>query len=225
MTIYRLDGRREPHPLGHAPWMDSITSATTYDLDSSTSRARILEADGLLIPSGADHLQLAKHSDALTAFVTRGGRVLINGQVEIPFLTGLARWSKLDYRSIEELTPYRLAEHPLWEGVDYLDLHLRSGLPGTYVSHDELQTRGVAGFYGRGYHANLPDKATVITGIGPLRLPLDYSFRIGDGEVVVHAGRDLDKYADPQYSTGHFGENIVSWLGSHSHAAVEGVAS
>lgn len=225
MTIYRLDGRVEPHPLGHVPWMDAITSASTHDLDEPASRARILDAGGLMISSGADHLQLARHTDALTDFVGRGGRVLVNAQIAVPFIHGQARWSRLNYRSAGELRPHQVTAHPVWDGVDYLDLHFRKGHAGTFRPQAELVGSGVAGFYGRGYHVDLPSDSTVITGIGPLRLPLDYSFRIGDGEVVVHAGRDLDKYADPAYSTGRFAENLTSWLNRRTTTSTGGVQS
>lgn len=218
MTVYRLDGRVEPPILDHAPWMDEIISASVYDLNTEPARTQILSADGLLIASSADHVQLAKYSDELTAFVQYGGRVLVNGQVGLPFIKGLAHWSKLNYRTVGELKPHFVTEHPLWHGVDYQDLHYRTGRPDVH-DHKALTAIGVAGFYGRGYHVDLPMHADVITGIGPLRLPLDYSFKIGKGEVVVHAGRDLDKYADPRYSTGAFGPNIAAWLGNADAAA------
>lgn len=219
MTVYRLEGRVEPPILEHASWMDQITSVDVYDLDYSEARGRILSGAGLIVPAGADHMFLSTHLDALTEFVRGGGRVLINGQITVPFIQGLAPWSKLTARSALELQPVQLNEHPVWAGVDYDDLHYRTGAPGVH-SYEALVEIGVAGFYGRGYHVDIPADATVITGIGPLRLPLDYSYRIGDGEVLVHAGRDLEKYADPRYSTGAFGENLVRWLRGDTSADV-----
>ncbi|MBM7367318.1 hypothetical protein [Gordonia hydrophobica] len=227
MTVYRLDGRVEPPILDHAPWMDDITSASVYDLDSDAAQSRILSADGLLIASSADHVHLAKHRATLTSFVRDGGRVLVNGQVVLPFIDGLATWSKLNYSTAGDLQPHLVTAHPLWDGVDHQDLHYRTGRPGVH-DYQTLTSIGVAGFYGRGYHVNLPPDAQVITGIGPLRLPLDYSYRIGLGEVIVHAGRDLDKYADPRYSTGAFGPNIAAWLSGSTNSTttpdLQGVA-
>ncbi len=204
-------------------WRGRITDVDAYDLDDDAARTRIVSANGLVIGGGADHLLLGRYRGELTAFVRNGGRVLVNGQVVKPFIDGLAVWRKLEFRGPQDVRPHAVTGHPVWAGIDYKDLHYRTGVPGTH-SYDRLEEIGVAGFYGRGYHLDLPEGADVITGIGQYRLPLDYSYRIGAGEVLVHGGNDLESFSDDRYSTGVLGPNLVEWLGAGRDGAVGGAA-
>ncbi|MET4060341.1 hypothetical protein ABIB35_001886 [Arthrobacter sp. UYP6] len=200
-----MRGQRDPS------WRGALEDIDAYDLDDDAARARILSADGLIIGGGVDHLLLSRHREALTGFVRSGGRVLVNAQVVTPFIDGLAGWRKLEFRGARDVQPHAVTAHPVWEGVDYRDLHYRTGVPGTH-SYEKLKEIGVAGFYGRGYHLDLPEGATVVTGIGQYRLPLDYSYRLGEGEVLVHGGNDLESFSDNRYSIGKIGPNLVAWL-------------
>ncbi|MCQ1954575.1 hypothetical protein [Arthrobacter sp. zg-Y238] len=192
-------------------WRGAFEEVDAYDLDDDAARARILSADALVIGGGVDHLLLGRHREALTGFVRAGGRVLVNGQVVKPFIDGLAVWRKLEFRGAQDVRPHPVSPHPVWAGIDYRDLHYRTGVPGTH-SYERLEEIGVAGFYGRGYHVDLPENATVVTGIGQYRLPLDYSYTLGNGEVLVHGGNDLESFSDDQYSTRVLGPNLVQWL-------------
>lgn len=215
MTIYRLGGTVGMDTAPTRDWRDQISTVDVYELDIPERRAEILSAEGLIISGQCDHLLLLKYKELLTRFVSDGGKILVNGQIVVQFIDGLARWSKLEFRNSADVRPHGTTSHAIWEGVDYKDLHYRTGVPGTH-SYEELSRIGVAGFYGRGYHTNLPDTAVVITGIGSLSLPLDYAFTVGAGEVVVHGGLDLDGFADPKYSSAALGPNIVSWFGTAS---------
>lgn len=211
MSLYRLGGAIGMAAPSKNTWRDSITAVDVYDLDDDAARQRIFGASGLIISGMADHLILARYRTELTAFVRDGGRVLVNGQVIVEFIEGLARWSRLEYRNSADVRPHGLASHPVFDGIDYQDLHYRTGVPGVH-DYTELERIGVAGFYGRGYHTNLPESASVVTGIGPLSLPLDYSFPLGAGEVLVHGGLDLDGFCDEHYSSVNLGPNLVAWL-------------
>lgn len=93
------------------------------------------------------------------------------------------------------------------------DVLYRTGVPGEH-SRERLAEIGVAGFYGRGYVVRLPKHATIINTIGPLKGPIDYSFPLGEGEVVVHSGLDLEAFTDiPGTTLGKFGPNVRAWLG------------
>lgn len=198
----------DPNKTG---WHDAITAVDVYDLDNEQARTRILAADGLIVSGNTDHLLLHKHREALTRFVREGGRVLVNGHVILDFIEGLARWSRLEYRNAADVRPHAVGSHPVFDGVDYADLHYRTGVPGAH-SYQEMERIGVAGFYGRGFHMNLPEAARVVTGIGPLALPLDYSYQLGAGEVLVHGGLDLEGFSDEHYSSRSLGPNLVAWL-------------
>ncbi|MCQ1957776.1 hypothetical protein NNX39_14875 [Arthrobacter sp. zg-Y826] len=211
--IIRLIGGTPMLGQADTTWRGAFEEVDAYDLDDDDAVARILSADALVIGGGVDHLLLGKHREALTGFVRAGGRVLVNGQVVKPFIDGLAVWRKLEFRGAQDVRPHPVSPHPVWAGIDYRDLHYRTGVPGTH-SYERLEEIGVAGFYGRGYHLDLPENATVVTGIGQYRLPLDYSYTLGNGEVLVHGGNDLESFSDDQYSTRVLGPNLVQWLES-----------
>lgn len=209
--IFRLIGDTPMRGQRDPSWRGAPEDVDAYDLDDDAARARILSADALIIGGGADHLLLLKHRAALSGFVRGGGRILVNGQVVRPFIDGLAPWRKLEFRGPQDVRPHPVTPHPVWAGVDYRDLHYRTGVPGTH-SYERLEEIGVAGFYGRGYHLDLPDGAVTVTGIGQYRLPMDYSYRLGAGEVLVHGGNDLESFGDDRYSTRELGPNLVAWL-------------
>ncbi|MCQ1951260.1 hypothetical protein NNX28_15175 [Arthrobacter sp. zg-Y859] len=209
--IIRLIGGTPMLGQTDTTWRGAFEEVDAYDLDDDAARARILSADALVIGGGVDHLLLGRHREALTGFVRAGGRVLVNGQVVKPFIDGLAVWRELEFRGAQDVRPHPVSPHPVWAGIDYRDLHYRTGVPGTH-SYERLEEIGVAGFYGRGYHLDLPENATVVTGIGQYRLPLDYSYTLGNGAVLVHGGNDLESFSDDQYSTRVLGPNLVQWL-------------
>ncbi|MFX9031475.1 hypothetical protein ABTN13_20280, partial [Acinetobacter baumannii] len=80
--------------------------------------------------------------------------------------------------TLADLTVHRLADHPVWAGVDGGDLTFR---------------RGVAGFYGRVWH-DAPAGALIVNGIGPERRPLDFTYAVGAGTILFHGGNDLTGY-------------------------------
>lgn len=122
-----------------------------------------------------DQRALEGQSAMLTSYVERGGRVVVCGQIARPFLPGLSHFQPLtDYR-VDDLVVHPVATHPVWHGVEADHL--------TY-------TRGIAGFYGRGWHVP-PAGATVVNGLGAARRPVDFCYPYGEGEVLVHSGNDL----------------------------------
>ena len=209
--IIRLIGGTPMRGQADPSWRGAITDADAYDLTNDAARARILSANALVIGGGVDHLLLGRYREELTGFVRAGGRVLVNGQVVKPFIDGLAVWRKLEFRGAQDVRPHAVTGHPVWNGIDFRDLHYRTGVPGIH-SYERLEEIGVAGFYGRGYHLDLPEGARVISGIGQYRLPLDYAYRLGAGEVLVHGGNDLESFSDDGYSTRVLGPNLVAWL-------------
>ncbi|MBA0052521.1 hypothetical protein E0L36_17010 [Streptomyces sp. AJS327] len=199
-------GEAAPGQLA-AEWATRATSLDLYQLSAATLRGCM----GVSLVGGCDQVFLSR-TDALTDFVRGGGRVLVNGHVRLPFLPGLGRWRRLDFRGPSDLRISPVTPHPVWEGVDYDELLYRTGGSAAGATGDRLAETGVAGFYGRGYHGELPPDATVLNGIGPHRLPIDIHYRLGDGEVLAHAGNDLTIFADPDRSTRRLGERLLDWL-------------
>lgn len=199
----------KPRGMGNNVGWAAIERIDVYsfaDLDLS-------EVSGLIISGMCDQIHLSRHREKLETWVRAGGRLLINGHVVEPFLEGLPKWRKLAFSRPADLVIETAAPHPLWEGIDPADLLYRTGVPGSH-SRERMAEIGVAGFYGRGYSVRLPETALVINTLGPLRAPIDYAFPLGEGEVVVHAGLDLEAFpATPGTTLGRFAENAHTWLG------------
>ncbi|MDQ4025805.1 MAG: hypothetical protein M3217_10010 [Actinomycetota bacterium] len=154
-------------------------------------------AGALLVGMHCDQIELERRRPALDAFVAAGGCVVVCGQVTRPFLSGLVPMRWLDGYRLDDLAVRRVAEHPVWDGVDPSELTFR---------------RGVAGFYGRAYWPHPPSGALVVHCLGDAGHPLDVIYRHGDGEVLVHGGNDLWTYHDADDSTARMTPQLLDWL-------------
>lgn len=200
-----------PVETGQASAHDGrVVIADLYDLAS-------IELDryrGLILGTGSDQRFLKRHAPLLESWVQAGGRLLYSGHPVEPFLDGMPSWRKLHFRGIEDIWLTALDPHPIWEGIDRRDLLLRTGVPGSH-SFEELLRIGVGGFYARNYLADLPQSTRAITGIGPGRLPVDVSYPMGKGEVIVHCGNDLTATSQQAgTSIEHFTERILTYMES-----------
>ena len=165
--------------------------------DSELTDARILSADGIITTMHLDQVGFARHKQALAAFFADGGRLFFNGHILKPFVDGLETYRPLLSRTRADFQLQRLAPHPVFAGIDPAEMVTR---------------RGVAGFYGRG-HNPLPKGAKALTGLGPLRQPIDWEWNLpGGGAIFSHAGNDLWSMA-PEGSdgAGAFATRIVDW--------------
>lgn len=171
---------------------DRIKSADIYSLDVQP----LEEFSALLIGMHVDQRFLAARADRLDRFLEDGGTVTVNGQIAHPFLTGLTLFQPLRNYGVQDLIVRREAAHPVWEGV---------------VEDQMTFRRGVAGFYGRGWHQP-PDGATVIHSIGAGRHPLDFVYRAGKGRVLFHGGNDLWQHAGANDTTSRIAPQLLDWL-------------
>lgn len=199
----------EPDPHGLLP-VDALTLA---DID-------LAPVAGIIVSGDVDQVSLAGHRDLLDAFVSAGGRMLINGHVQVPFLSGLGTWRKLEFRGPDDLLLTRLTDHPVWRGVDLDRLRFTLGGPGGMAGTgpmppvDQLHERGVAGFYGRGYLSPVPAGTVPVTGLGPWHAPVDLEFPLGHGRVLVHSGNDLQMFMTPVRGSAHMWDQLTAWLRS-----------
>ena len=166
----------------------------------------------IVISMGCDQRFLERHSDKLNQWVKAGGKILVNGQPVRPFLEGMPQWRKLHFHGVDDIWLTAMDEHPIWEGVERKNLLLRTGVPGKHT-FEELLEIGVGGFYARAYMVGLPDNASVITGIGIGKLPVDVSYRLGEGEVIMHSGNDLDGFDTSCGEHIDMGERVATYLG------------
>ncbi|MDO5671300.1 MAG: hypothetical protein Q4G30_00375 [Actinomycetaceae bacterium] len=189
------------------PRCESADFYSLADLDDAT----LATYRGIYVAGWCDQIFLESQREKLTHFVEEGGRLFFNGHPERAALGNFPSYRKLDFRGMDDLSLHRVGEHPIWEGVDYQDLWLKTGVPG---SHDieALKKIGVAGFYARAYLSDVPAGAQVIGAIGPHKLPVDIAYPVGAGEVVYHCGLELLIFNYPDKSTKNLVDNLFAWL-------------
>ncbi|MGD4056804.1 hypothetical protein QT595_22570, partial [Xanthomonas citri pv. citri] len=129
----------------------------------------------LFVSMHSDQRFLAARASQIEDYLVRGGVVVANGHHAYPYLPRMAGFHTIDGYKLSDITVLRLAEHPIWHGIDPHDLTFR---------------RGVSGFYGRVWHDAPPD-ALVIHALGHPGLPVDFIYPVGDGRVLFHGGNDL----------------------------------
>lgn len=164
-----------------------------YDLDDGCMEG----VRAVMICSHVDQRALQSRQTLLQKHFDSGVNMVVNGHVAHPFLDVLQPFVPLPRQSREELQVHRLAEHPVFEGVD---------------AHDLTYRRGVAGFYGRGYNPP-PPGARMINGLGTRRLPLDWEYdTAGSGKLLMHAGNDLWMHATDETSARRILPQLIHWL-------------
>lgn len=152
---------------------------------------------GLLIGLHADQRYLLARKAQLEAFLKGGGTIVFCGHVAYPFLDELVLYRAIPDYTVADLEVVRLADHPVWAGVDPAHLTFR---------------RGVAGFYGRGANPP-PPGARVIHALGPGRHPVDFEARpAAGGRLLVHAGADLWGYVDSDTSAARMAPQLLDWI-------------
>lgn len=191
--------------------MEHETIVDTYDLPSS----QLSDYDGIIVSMGADQILLSRMKKELSQWVRAGGKILINGLPMRSFVDDMPTHRKMQFHGFEDVWLHHVEDHPIWEGIDMRDVLLCTGVAGSHTFEEMLEI-GVAGFYARSYLAELPKGAQVITGIGPCRLPVDISYRLGAGEVIVHCGNDLGSFCFAGTTTAHLRKHIHDYLNAHT---------
>ena len=145
-------------------------------------RERTLSAEhfagacGLITTMHLDQNGFMDHRDAMQDLLARGGRWFFNGHILRPLLPGLRIYQPIPNAKRADLIMKRLFDHPIFANVEQEDLE---------------ETKGVAGFYGRGCNP-LPDGAVAVNGLGPDLLPVDWEWVLpSGGRIFSHAGNDL----------------------------------
>jgi hypothetical protein len=129
----------------------------------------------LLISMHSDQRFLATRARQIEDYLAQGGTVIANGHFAYPFLPRMTGFHAIDDYKLDDIAVVRLVDHPIWQGIAVRDLTFR---------------RGVAGFYGRVWHA-APQGASVIHALGRADRPLDFIYPVGRGRVLFHGGNDL----------------------------------
>ncbi len=168
-----------------------------------TRHVRELEAadfdrfDAIVVPGHIDQRGFSAHSENLGRFLDRGGTLVFNGHLVYPVLPELAMFVPAAGGHLDDLIVERVAEHPVFAGVDVHDLSFR---------------RGVAGFYGRGANPP-PPGAIVLHRLKADASPLDWYWeRPQGGRILMHAGNPLWMYVDDDTSAARIAPQLLRWL-------------
>lgn len=164
-------------------------------------------ACGLIATTYLDQIDFDARRSAIAAFLARGGRVVFNGHVLRPFIDGMRPFVPLARQRRSDLALERLASHPIFAGIS---------------AQAHAAQKGVAGFYGRGHNPPLAG-ATLVTGIGPDKLPVDWEWLLpGGGGLFVHSGNDIWAVSDDAGVNALVAERMVAWslAGGSEGAAV-----
>lgn len=202
--------QKQPETQTRGPAQETETAVKHIDI-YELANTDLSQVSGISISGACDQIELTKQRQLLSAWVRGGGRLLLNGHPRRVYVDELPQIRKLDFHGAADVWLSEVEAHPIWEGVRRQELLYRTGVPGKH-SFAELEKIGVAGFYGHAYLGDLPEQAVIITGIGPYRLPVDIAYRLGAGEVVVHAGNDLDSFTEMGPSTYKLRTNIENYL-------------
>lgn len=167
---------------------------------------------GLITGLYCDMRVLESMGDQIAEWVRAGGRIITNGHPVLRWLPGMPAYRKMEFHTLTDLWLHAVEPHPVWEGVNRADMVYHCHLPLPHTP-EQLREVGVAGFYGHAYLASLPEGARVITGVGPNALPVDVTYPLGKGEVIVHCGNDITGFGKPQTSAEGLVVTLINYLG------------
>jgi hypothetical protein len=155
----------------------SAEALEPYDLEDR----HLAEADVVYFCGGSDQIYLASIRDRLMGFLARGGHLVINDHVAIPWLPFLNRFQAVPPRP-------------------YTNWMIRPHQPGAYFGRMDFSTfhvhKGVLGQYSRGY-SEPPPGAQLLCMIGAEDdpKPVNWVWRYpGGGRVFFHAGDDIHQF-------------------------------
>ena len=157
--------------------------------------------DGLVIPAMVDQEHLAHHRGVIHRYLDGGGVVVFGGHLHRDWLPGASMFVPLEQPSLATYRVERVADHPIFAGVDPEDLTFR---------------RGVAGFFARGHHPP-PPGAEVLTELAG-GVPATYLDRVSTvGTILVHASGDLLSYGGLAGSTAaRIPGQLLDWIQAES---------
>jgi len=153
-------------------------------------------ACGLITTAYLDQIDFDARRSTIATFLEKGGRIVFNGHVVRPFIEGMRPFVPLATQRRSDLAIERLTSHPIFAGIS---------------AQAHAAQKGVAGFYGRGHNPPLAS-ATLLTGIGPNRLPVDWEWLLpGGGGLFVHSGNDIWAVSDDAGVNELVAERVVAW--------------
>ncbi|PID66507.1 MAG: hypothetical protein CR975_02590 [Gammaproteobacteria bacterium] len=189
--IAYLSAHRRDFP-GFIP--DSYRSRTIIIQEQQLTQTAPASMKALLVGFTVDQILLARASAWIEDFLHSGGTLVFNGHIAHPFLSVLSRYEPLPRRGKDDLLVRPINPHPVFAGVDFMDL---------------TERRGVRGFYGRGANP-MPEDAIPINRVGESAV-VDWQLNIGTGRLLVHAGINLWLYHRDKNSSARIVPQLLDW--------------
>lgn len=166
--------------------------------ETALSEVPIKDLRALLVGFSIDQRLFATHTSWLRSFLENGGTVVFNGHIAYPFLPELSVYQPLPKRGKEDLVIRAVTPHPLFDGIDFMDL---------------TERRGVRGFYGRGANP-MPTQAIPINRVGESQINayVDWQWNFkGGGRLFVHAGINLWLYSHDKTTANRLTPQLLNW--------------
>ena len=169
----------------------------------ATLRIRDMTADSLanravlLIDAHIDQRALMDWREALEDHLLAGGLVIFNGHLVYPLFNELPLFQVAQGRGREDLIIERVAEHPVFAGVECENLSFR---------------RGVAGFYARGGNP-MPPQAQLLHRLQKDGSTVDWVWqRPQGGTIFMHSGNSMWLYQNDATSAARIAPQLVAWM-------------
>ncbi len=205
--IAYLAAHRRDFP-GFVP--DSYRGRTIIIQEQQLARTAPASIKALLVSFTVDQILFARASAWIKDFLYSGGTLVfnghiahpflpvlsryVNGHIAHPFLPFLSRYVPLPSRGKDDLVIRPINPHPIFSGVDFMDL---------------TERRGVRGFYGRGANP-MPEGAIPINRVGE-KAVVDWQLNIGKGRLLMHSGINLWLYHRDKNTSARITPQLLDW--------------
>lgn len=191
--IALLDSRTSPTPPHRGrPWSERLDVIDAYDLPGTD----LASYSGVIVEGMVDQELLLDHRDVIASYLDGGGVVVWSGQLFRPWLPGCGAFVPTTISSFRDYQVEVASPHPVFDGVDPVDLTFR---------------RGVAGFFARGQHPPPPGAEVVLTLAGGD--PVVYvDRRTTAGTVFAHAGTGILGWAHSPSSAERIDVQLLDWI-------------
>ncbi len=172
----------------------SYRSRTVIIQEQQLARTAPASIKALLVGFTVDQILFARASAWIKDFLSNGGTLVFNGHIAHPFLPILSRYVPLPTRGKDDLLVRPISPHPIFAGVDFMDL---------------TERRGVRGFYGRGANP-MPEGAIPVNRVGENAV-VDWQLNIGKGRLLMHAGINLWLYHRDKNTSARIVPQLLDW--------------
>ncbi|MGN0026528.1 MAG: hypothetical protein ACI33I_05930 [Clostridium sp.] len=171
---------------------DYISVIDEYELESTD----LSNYNVLLINYFTDQEYLYKHKEIIESFLNEGKVVLFCGHLFRKWLPGCSLFMPKRLNSHKDYLVQAVPGTPLFNGVEVDDM---------------VYTKGVAGFFARGYYY-APEKAEVCLTFTDGKVISYIDRHTTNGTIIVHAGRSILGYKNSKNTMKKISEQAIALL-------------